>query len=186
MGDMPNSSPTKPWAWWWSADEERYRGPCDTRGEAIREAWSEGQTGSVFIMQATQNGMRTDIIDDDWLCERFDDANEDYADPDGDPLSAGVKQTEWIKLAEALNHRIAAFVREQGLHSWAFGETARQETVDLAAMGFAALDDESRPILAEIVSCCGSEFTSDGYLQGLLRDLQNILRAPAKAEGSAQ
>lgn len=126
--------PPKDWPWWWSTDEERYHGPCNSRGDAIMEAWADlGGEGAVFIVQATQeHNLNTDLFDGLRLAEMFDDANDEAQDPDGDGIAINAKDGAWENLAKRLNATMAAFVRDQGLTSWAFGDQTASETVDLA------------------------------------------------------
>ena len=126
--------PAKDWPWWWSMNEERYHGPCDSRADAILEAWADqAGEGEVFILQATQEqNLCTDIFRGDRLAEMFDDANEEVQDPDGDGLSCDIKDHDWSALATRLNNIMATFIREHGLQSWAFANQTRAEVVNLS------------------------------------------------------
>lgn len=86
-GADPNTN--EPWQWWWGEGEqpERYHGPCNSRQEAIDEALSSNTAPpySLFtICEATVGRLDDNHLDADWVIERFNEHNEDAADPDGD------------------------------------------------------------------------------------------------------
>lgn len=169
------------WPWWWSADEERYHGPCASRASAIMEAWSDDQMGTIHVCQATQDGLRTSLFDYDRISELFDEANEDMGDPDGDPISEDVKPAEWKKLADSLNHRVEVFIRQQGLKSWAFGKMVNQEAVDLSPGCLLSLPAEARTIVADLATGWASPTGyAREYLAERLDALREALRPPSE------
>lgn len=180
MTDVVETPKHAAWPWWWSTDEERYHGPCTTRGEAIMEAWSNGNTGMVHICQATRGGFATDLFDD--VAEMFDDANEDRGDPDGEPPSEWIKAEEWKKVAQRLNHIFKVFIREQGITSWVFYGMEGQETIDLSVPVLAKLPADAREILADLVTGWSSEMPfSQNYFDLRLKELAEALNVKVEA-----
>lgn len=195
----PPPAPSKDWPWWWSTDEERYRGPCSSRADAIMEAWGDtaGETQVVFICQATQEGaLHTDIFDGWRVADLFDDQNEEARDPDGDALSADVKQSEWDALAKRLNAQVAAFCRDHGLKSWAFRDQTKREEVDLSVGALVSLPWLTRLAVAELTQALADPAaTSVEYFDGLISEVRRLgpqapppkpIRKKRKGDGGAK
>lgn len=136
MSEATPTADASPLQWWWSRDDERFHGPAHSKAAAIMEAWADDPDQGTFICQAACGTWRTAILAGDDLAERFDEANEDSADPDGDPPSDGV--ADWEKLATRLYHIVRNAIREKGLTSWAFVDRRPSEWVEIPKMWAAA------------------------------------------------
>ena len=127
-------------SWWWSRDEERFHGPAYSRADAIMEAWADDSEQGAFICQAAQGEWRTNIIEADHLQEWFDDANDEHADPDGDPPSTMIPPEKWEALVATLNRAIQTAVRAEGTLAWGFVSQTPSEWVDIPTAWKAAED----------------------------------------------
>lgn len=65
--------------WWYTQDEESLWGNVPTREAAIAAGTTEYGGEPFLICQGGHFRNRFDIFDRDWLSDRFDNANEDYA-----------------------------------------------------------------------------------------------------------
>jgi len=137
------------WPWWWSKDQERYKGPCSTRTEAICEALSEDHFGSVHVMQAEHGDLRCDIFDGSEIADAFDNANEEAADGDGDPLSTQIPDTTWAKIAKSVEAQVKTAVYANGVSAWGFSAQSAGEWIELSNPHLAALPPEVRQLLVE-------------------------------------
>lgn len=118
------------WRWWWSQDEEHFYGPCSSREEAISEARVNLDRGDSYtIMEAKHGPFLATIFAD--LDDRFDDLNENNADPDGDPLSASITAEQWRDLETILNNAAAKWADEHKLHKLVWGFEAERNREDL-------------------------------------------------------
>lgn len=77
---------TKPW--WFTQDEEQWHGAAPTRDEAIA-AGTLRFGGEPFLICQGGHFRNRFSVDIDWLADRFDDENADYAGEDGEP------STDW-------------------------------------------------------------------------------------------
>lgn len=125
-------------SWWWSRDDERFRGPCADRAEAIMEAWSDDPDSGAFICRAAQREWRTGIFDGPTFAELFDDANDEIGDPDGDPPSSILADDEWEAVARHAARFLRNTIRQKGSLAWAFANRHPSEWVDIPAMWRAA------------------------------------------------
>ena len=168
------------WAWWWSSDEERFHGPCYSRADAIIEAWAEGRRGTIFICQAVHGELCTDLFDADDLQERFDDANEEAQDGEGDALSSGIPPEAWKKLAEGFDRQVKALVRKHGVSAWTFSGQSGIDQVDLSEPHLAMLPTEARELLGELAAGFSPECGyAPSYIDTVVADLKEALAPPA-------
>lgn len=177
-----NESPTpnsETWPWWWSRDEERYAGPFATRHDAIIDAFADGELGSVHVQQAWQAALAVQLFTGAELAERFDEINEDNADPDGDPLSAEIPTERWEALANFLTARMRDTVRSVGVASWAFRSQTNGEWVNLTRARRTALRQEVLDLLDEIAIGLDPEVSwADSYIDEKVAELKLAVRLP--------
>ena len=169
------------WPWWYSSDEERYHGPLYSRADAIMEAWGQDERRPVHIMQAVHASLNTELFDADDVAQKFDEANEEVQDPDGDYFSSQVKSERWQKLADELNARVKAFVRDEGLKAWMFNTRTKGEWVDLSEGALLTLPYAAREILAELAMAFQSGTTYADYVDGQMASLRLALAPPVEA-----
>lgn len=131
-------------SWWWSRDEERFYGPSHSRADAIMDAWADDAEQGAYVCQAVQGQWHTALFDGDDIAERFDDANEEHSDPDGDGPSCLLDQAGWGKLAEQVNQIVRAAVQRAGTCAWAFASQTPSEWVNIPAI-WAAIEREDEP-----------------------------------------
>lgn len=113
--------------WWYSQEEERWNGPCDSREEAICEGRSNYDGESFMVMQAENGEFDLNpgayrIID--WL----DDANCDLTDPDGDGVFGGISKAARDDLAEMVEATIKAWTQKHKLSTRAYMFTSQSAT----------------------------------------------------------
>ena len=171
---MTETIDLKTWPWWWSADEERFHGPCSSRSEAIMEAWADDARDALYLCQATKGDLYTDIFDSDRVSAWFDDANEEAGDPDGDGIAASFPDKAWDDLAKRLNRLIASFVREHGVQTWMFSDTASHETLSLAEGVLHTFDAETKMRLGELVDAIRTG-SSEEFVASCLAGLKDHL-----------
>lgn len=175
------------WPWWWSTDEERYRGPCSSRADAIMEAWAEDTRGSVHVMQAEHGDVNYCLWDASQIAEQFDEANYEMGDPEGDGLSVGFNDGDFEYISKQLEGAVRAMVRKRGVTAYAFARQTCGEWIDLTQPALSALPPEARHILADLAACWAND-SYEGYVDQQIADLKLVLHKPrsaiAKAVGS--
>ena len=141
------------WYWWAGSDEERYTvGPRSSRAEAISDGITEFAGEPFYIIEAKHGRAHWRIIDADRLAERFDEANEEMADPDGDGLAAEITDAAWNELAERLNNVCEAWGREKSIQVWGFSKSRNAEHFDpTVAHAWAELDAEAREAILHLI-----------------------------------
>ena len=141
------------WYWWAGSDEERYTvGPCSSRAEAISDGITEFAGEPFYIIEAKHGRAHWRIIDGDYIAERFDNANEEMADPDGDGLSVEIPSAAWDELAERLNNVCEAWGRQKSIHVWGFSESRNAERFDpTVAHAWAELDADARTAILVLI-----------------------------------
>jgi hypothetical protein len=102
------------------------------------DAWADDVDQGAYVCQAASGEWRTEIVDHDWLADAFDDANDEHADPDGDPPSSLLAGDAWKTLAERLNRIVRSAIRDAGLTAWGFDHQHPSEWVNIPAMWAAA------------------------------------------------
>ncbi len=181
MTDQPTKIPPSDWPWWWSKDEERYHGPFDSRHDAIMDAFADGDADGVHIMQAYQDEPRVELWSGSELADRFDEINEDLADPDGDPLATAIPGAKWDNLAAALTARTRAMIRQPGVTSWALSGSGQAEWINLNRARRAALPAHVLDLLDEIAIGFDPEIGwAESYIDEKVEQLK--LAARAKVE----
>ena len=170
----PTPAETAAWPWWWSTDEERYHGPYSSRGDAIMEAWAEDQLATIYLCQAEQGDLYSDIFDADLVSERFDDANEEAGDPDGDGIAATFPDKAWDDLAKRLNHVVKSFVREHGKVRWMFSDTTSEESIDLSVGALHTLGIGARYAANELLQAVSDNAGPDRIAK-IVADLRDAL-----------
>ena len=138
------------WPWWWSNDQERYTGPNASRADAIMDAWSNGETGFIHIIQARHDELNCKIYSGSEIADAFDGANEEAQDSEGNTLSSEIPDDRWDKIAASVNHQILTAVREKGVTAWGFSVRTEGEHFDLSGPRTAMLPAETRVLFAEI------------------------------------
>lgn len=105
--------------WWYSQDEERWNGPCETREDAVAEGRGEYDDEAFMVMEAEQGDFDLSpgayrILD--WL----DDHNSDLIDPDGDGCFGSLSKEISDDLSEMVEATIKAWVAKHKLSARAF------------------------------------------------------------------
>ena len=163
------------WPWWWSTDQERYHGPCSSRSDAIMEAWSEYSEQPAHIIQAEHGEIRCDFVSAGVLAEWFDDANEELADGDSDPLSSGIPDAEWQKLAKTVEGQIRALVHKHGVSAWSFASQTEGEWIDFTQPMISGLPVEVARMIAELASAWASDaHWSPSYVDGQIARIKEL------------
>lgn len=125
-----------PWKWYWSHDEERYQGQCDTRDQAYEEALASSDPGqTIHVLEATQGTLSAVIFHD--LAERFDERNEDVADPDGYGICDALTNAQWSDLERRLTRAMEDWIKDHNLNrlAWGFGQTRNEERIVAPPVG---------------------------------------------------
>ncbi len=138
------------WPWWYSKDQERYTGPNSSRADALMDAWSNGVTGAIHVMQANHDELSCDVFSGDLIAEAFDDANDEAQDKEGNSLSSEIPTDRWNAIAASVNRQILTAVREKGVVAWGFSAQTEGEWVDLSEPYIGMLPPEARALFAEI------------------------------------
>lgn len=107
-------------AWWYSRDQENYQGPFDSREKAVREGRNDLADGDPFwVAEGRRMKLQVPYFGD-WFGEAFDDANADYADPDGDGFSGTWKDDAYNALCADLEAVAASWLSKHGYdQGWA-------------------------------------------------------------------
>jgi len=118
--------------WWaaWGRDPERYQGPFASREEAVAQMLAEdGKEVGYTVVEADKAVARSDIIDADYVFERYDECNEECWGEDGlDIVSTRAQQNDLEKmLAETLEAWFAKHGTKPKV--WCFGETRNEQYV---------------------------------------------------------
>jgi hypothetical protein len=134
---MANEDAGVVWHWWWAegTEPERYHGPCGSRQEAIDDG-TELADGyeEITICEATRMKLLDDHLDADWVIDRFNEQNEDAADPDGDPVIHRATPEQERDLEAVLKAAWVDWRTRHGLgKSWTFGDTRNEEVIKLPA-----------------------------------------------------
>jgi hypothetical protein len=84
MGEHPNPPVAEAGhtPWWYTRDEEHLWGACASREEAIEKGIAEYEGDPFYICQGRHFRNRMDVFEIDWIADRFNDLNEDYAGED--------------------------------------------------------------------------------------------------------
>lgn len=168
--------------WWWSSNQERYLGPAASRTDAIMDAWANGETGAVHVMQAKHDELNCEVYSGSEIADAFDCANEEAQDGDGDPLSSEIPDERWAKIAKSVNHQILMAVREKGVTAWGFSAQTGGEWVDLAEPRLCLLPPEARQLFAEIAEGYNPQRGfAQSYIDDQVARLKVILASKAEA-----
>lgn len=97
--------------WWYSQDDERWNGPCDSRQEAIEKgrAYYRGEQFMVCEAETAPLNLR---LTADTILEMFDGQNEDNVDPDCDPLFCNLSMEARSDLERAVNVAISGWIEK--------------------------------------------------------------------------
>jgi hypothetical protein len=105
--------------WWFTQNEEMLHGSRRTREEAIKAGTIDFEGEPFMVCQGGHFRNSCAIFDIDWLSERFDDANEEYAGEDGCP-SQEWKREHGIELERELEAVMTAWAKRHGYDkAWA-------------------------------------------------------------------
>lgn len=127
----PQTTPEeKTWLWYYSEDEETYRGQCDTREAVI----AEGRNccdGDFYIMEAVK-GEYDFRINEERYFEWLDSNNEEQLNPDGDGFADVLTKEQGDDLIKSINDAIDAWkVRTNAnFEAWSFSGTRNAEKVE--------------------------------------------------------
>lgn len=119
-------------AWWWqtgTSEPETYRGPCDTREEAITEAQAEeGNNLGFVIVEADRATQDSGCFDASRVLEGYEEHNIECWGEDGADIEATTAQERDLEtmLAETLE----TWFKKHGNapRSFCFGTMRNQET----------------------------------------------------------
>lgn len=116
--------------WWWSlgAEPESYRGPCETREEAIAEAQGDGGKEEGFtICEADRSVPTPHIFRADRVFDDYGEHNEECWGEDGADVQATPEQE--ADLEQMLGDAFDAWFKKHGIsqRGWAFGEQRREQ-----------------------------------------------------------
>lgn len=105
--------------WWFTRDEELLWGSVATREEAIAAGTRDFDGEPFFICHGGHFRNRCNIFETDWIADRFDDANADYAGEDGNP-SEDWKAEHCRELESELDAVMKAWAERHGYDkAWA-------------------------------------------------------------------
>ena len=186
FGLDPTRANTTTWPWWWSADEERFHGPHATRQDAILAAFyqddGDGPLTRVTVLQAIQGPPRCDLWEGDQLAERFDDINEDLADPDRDrALAEQIPQATWDAMAAQLTAAVQAAVARAGVTPYMFTSSTGPETIDLAGPRLAAAGLPYAPAILDLIDALKAR--APIAIDATLTDIRRLATTAARSEG---
>jgi len=119
--------------WWYSQDEERWNGPCETREEAISEGRGEYDDEGFMVMEAEQGDYDLSISAErifDFLADR----NEELTDPDDGAVFSDAKPEQKRDLEKAMAATIKAWADAHKLSYRAFMFTKQRAAESIPAL----------------------------------------------------
>lgn len=119
--------------WWYTQDEERWNGPCETRAEAVAEGRGEYDDEGFMVCEAEQGELNLKISPyciADWL----DDENCDLTDPNGDDTFGAVSKEIMDDLGEMVETTIKAWATKHKLDTTAFIFTKQGDIEKIPAL----------------------------------------------------
>ena len=117
--------------WWYSQDEERWNGPCDSREAAIADGRSDYDDESFMVVDAEQGHYDLSLSAVKVL-EMIEEDNEENSDPDGNNTFTSKLTPKQIDvLFTMLNDAIAEWVLRESIdtRAWAFKNMGNPETI---------------------------------------------------------
>lgn len=109
--------------WWYSQDEERWNGPCDSREEAIAVGRGDYGDESFMVMDAEQ-GYYDLTINSSQILELIEEQNEDESDPEGNnTFTEKLTPKQRVALESVINSAIERWVVDEKVDARAWAPT---------------------------------------------------------------